>query len=55
MLNQHVVAMEAPANSRGAWELGWAFRVDLNRSKEAFQLHLSFLQVSNSVYNFLDL
>ena len=47
--------MEAPANSRGAWELGWAFRVDLNRSKEAFQLHLSFLQVSNSVYNFLDL
>ena len=55
MLNQDVVATEAPANSRGAWELDWAFRVDLNRSKEAFQLHLSFLQVSNSVYNFRDL
>ena len=55
MLNQDVVAPEAPADSRGAWELGWPFRVDLNQSEEGLQIHLSFLQVSHSVYNFLDL
>jgi len=55
VLNQDVVATEAPADSRGAWELGWLFREDLNQSREALQIHLSFPQVSHHMYNFLDL